>query len=215
MDPKETREQFVRDAKSSLILDAARKVFAEKGYHETRLEDIAAQAGFSKAAVYNYYNDKESLFLNLVNRDFDQLIDIMKSNLAPDAPFLDSLKTAMDAVLSFFGEHFSILLATAHFRLADKCCTEKNYEYHEKLFLQYKQKFSDVIEIFIDNLRGAKKKGEIHCELEERTITGYIISLLRGVLTDWRMQGKKGDAEKEIGNIIAFISKGLEINPGK
>ena len=148
-----------------------------------------------------------------MNRDFDQLIEIMKSNLSPNAPFLDSLTMAMRAVLSFFGDHFSILLATAHFRVADKCNSEKNNDYHEKLFIQYKKKFSHVIDIFIDNLRGAKKKGEIHCELDERAITGYIISILRGVLTDWRMQGRKGDADKEIGNIITFIGKGLDLQP--
>jgi len=60
--PKEVRDQTVRDAKTNLILDSALKVFSEKGYHETRLEDVAAAAGFSKASLYNYYEDKEEIF---------------------------------------------------------------------------------------------------------------------------------------------------------
>ena len=99
MDAKENREQIIRDAKSSLILDAARKVFAEKGFHETRLDDIAAQDGFSKAALYNYYSDKESLFLSLANRDFDHLFDAIKNNLDPQAKFTDDLFSI------FFGIH--------------------------------------------------------------------------------------------------------------
>jgi len=213
MDQKETREQLVRDAKSSLILDAAQRVFAEKGYHETRLEDIAIQAGFSKAALYNYYSDKESIFLNLVNRDFDRLIEVMEKTLVLEAPFMDSLASAMRAVLSFFGDHFSIMLATSHFRSVEKCTTEKNYNYHEKLFCQYKKNFTQVIEIFIKNLKQAKRKGEVRSELDERIVSGYIISLLRGVLTEWRMQGKKGDADAEISSILTFLRKGLDFHP--
>jgi len=213
MDPKETREQLVRDAKSSLILDAAQRVFAEKGYHETRLEDIAIQAGFSKAALYNYYSDKESIFLNLVNRDFDRLIEVMEKTLVLEAPFMDSIAKAMRAVLSFFGDHFSIMLATSHFRSVEKCTTEKNYNYHEKLFCQYKKNFTQVIEIFIKNLKQAKRKGEVRSELDERIVSGYIISLLRGVLTEWRMQGKKGDADAEISSILTFLRKGLDFHP--
>jgi hypothetical protein len=68
MDPKENRERVIKDAKCALILNAAKKLFDAKGYWETRLEDIAADVGFSKASLYNYYPDKESLFLSLAIR---------------------------------------------------------------------------------------------------------------------------------------------------
>jgi len=49
--------------------------------------------------------------------------------------------------------------------------------------------------------------------LDERIVSGYIISLLRGVLTEWRMQGKKGDADAEISSILTFLRKGLDFHP--
>jgi len=54
LDCKEKRKQLVRDTKTSLILDAALEVLSQKGYYETRLEDIAEKAGFSKSALYRY-----------------------------------------------------------------------------------------------------------------------------------------------------------------
>ena len=45
MDPKEVREQTIKDVKCGIILDAARKVFSEKRYLNARLEDIAVRQG--------------------------------------------------------------------------------------------------------------------------------------------------------------------------
>jgi TetR/AcrR family transcriptional regulator, mexJK operon transcriptional repressor len=46
----------------ALILDAARTCFAEQGFDETTVEDVAARAGIAKRTIYNIYGDKESLF---------------------------------------------------------------------------------------------------------------------------------------------------------
>ena len=44
------------------ILEAARSVFAEKGYHDARMEDIAEMVGVSKRTLYLYFTNKEELF---------------------------------------------------------------------------------------------------------------------------------------------------------
>jgi AcrR family transcriptional regulator len=213
MDPKETREQFVRDAKSGLILDAARKIFAEKGFHETRLEEIALLAGFSKAALYNYYSDKESIFLSLANRDFDGLLENLKNNLTVEPEFIGHLEKNIRTVLSFFGEHFAFMIAMAQFRTAEKANSAKLSEYHEKFFCEFKNKISNVIDIFNETIKNAKEKGTIHCDLDNQTISSYIISIVKGVMLDWRMQGKKGDVDQEAGNIIVFLGRGLNFGP--
>ncbi|MET0736398.1 MAG: TetR/AcrR family transcriptional regulator [Microbacterium sp.] len=46
----------------ALILDAARLCFAERGYDDTSVDDVAARAGIAKRTIYNIYGDKESLF---------------------------------------------------------------------------------------------------------------------------------------------------------
>ena len=211
MDAKENREQIIRDAKSSLILDAARKVFAEKGFHETRLDDIAAQAGFSKAALYNYYSDKESLFLSLANRDFDHLFEAIQNNLDPKAKFLDNLQRILNTVFTFFGEHFAFLLATTNFRQPENETAGKIRECHEKLFCQFKKKYSQAFDVFVEVLKEGKRRGEIQYDLDEKIISQYLVSLLRGIFIDWKAQGKKGESDREIKQLISFLTGGLNI----
>jgi AcrR family transcriptional regulator len=49
------------------ILDAARRVFADKGYHEAKVGDIAAAAKVAKGTVYLYFPDKRSIFVELID----------------------------------------------------------------------------------------------------------------------------------------------------
>ena len=109
-DPKEIRENLVRDAKRNLILDAARQVFAEKGFHDTKLEEIAIACGFSKASLYNYYEDKESLFLHLAIREHQRILDRLKERLNPSESFEHNLHQMLSLILTTLGEQFAFLL---------------------------------------------------------------------------------------------------------
>lgn len=50
------------------ILEAALALFVEKGFAATRLDDVAARAGLSKAAIYLYFEDKTALFQGVVHQ---------------------------------------------------------------------------------------------------------------------------------------------------
>jgi AcrR family transcriptional regulator len=67
--PRNTREK---------IIHAARKVFAEKGYSQTRIQDLLKAAGVSPGAFYNYFSNKEELFLEIVREAGDGFRDSIK-----------------------------------------------------------------------------------------------------------------------------------------
>jgi TetR/AcrR family transcriptional regulator len=51
------------EAKRVRIVDAAMRSFAEHGYHAARIEDLAAQLGFAKGSIFQYFGSKAGLFL--------------------------------------------------------------------------------------------------------------------------------------------------------
>src|SRR6202158_4830565 len=51
------------EAKRARIVDAAMRNFAEHGYHAARIEDLAAQLGFAKGSIFQYFGSKAGLFL--------------------------------------------------------------------------------------------------------------------------------------------------------
>jgi AcrR family transcriptional regulator len=66
-----TREQSKAQTRERL-LDAARKVFAARGFHGAAVEEIAAEAGYSTGALYSNFDGKQALFLALMDRVIDE-----------------------------------------------------------------------------------------------------------------------------------------------
>ena len=56
------------EARPDEVLDAALDLFIERGFSNTRVEDIAARAGLSKGAVYLYFPSKEAVLEGIVRR---------------------------------------------------------------------------------------------------------------------------------------------------
>lgn len=55
-----------------LLLDAAEKVFASRGFNGVSVEEVAEEAGFSKGAVYSNFGGKDDLFLALLDRRIER-----------------------------------------------------------------------------------------------------------------------------------------------
>ncbi len=82
-------------ARRNQILDAAAKVFAEKGFHPTTIKDIAAEAGIAHGTIYNYFENKTALLLGI----FDRVkASIMQENVPPALDDMD-LDTFIRTVL--------------------------------------------------------------------------------------------------------------------
>lgn len=67
------RDPERREVRKKALLRAAREVFVARGYHDAKVEDIAAAANVAKGTVYLYFPDKRSLFIQLVDDLFERL----------------------------------------------------------------------------------------------------------------------------------------------
>src|SRR3954464_12848049 len=55
------------------ILSVAREAFSKRGYHQTTIDDIVAQAGVARGTFYLYFEDKRAVFSDLIDRFAAQL----------------------------------------------------------------------------------------------------------------------------------------------
>ena len=85
------------------LLDAARSLFAEKGYHETAAEEIVGRAGLTRGALYHHFEDKKDLFRVVVDEmegEIDEEIEAAES-AEPSLPeaVMAGYRAFIDAVL--------------------------------------------------------------------------------------------------------------------
>jgi len=211
MDPKETREKAIRDAKCGLILDAAKQVFARKGFHATRLEDIAEAAGFSKASLYNYYDSKELIFISLADREYDRLIQELDRAVSVEAPLIDNLRTAMGIIFKGFGEHFALMLEISDVR----CMSAEHFKvmaaHHADLVSGFKTKQTAMQSLFLGMVSNGRGRAEFSTDMSDADCARFIGSIVRGIMMDWKRAGQLGNAEQEIGLALSFIAHGLRV----
>jgi AcrR family transcriptional regulator len=87
MPAKALRWERRPDDRPNEILDAALRVFAERGYRNTRLEDVGEAAGVTKGAIYHYFANKEDLLLRAIQHRseeaFGRIEEIVRDKTAP------------------------------------------------------------------------------------------------------------------------------------
>ncbi|MBN9481810.1 MAG: hypothetical protein BGO70_14680 [Bacteroidetes bacterium 43-93] len=88
MSPK-TKEQFEAARQKSIekITDSAVKLFAEYGYLNVSINQIAKTAGVSQGLMYNYFNSKEALLLYIISSMMEEMGHLMMSFHAITDPF--------------------------------------------------------------------------------------------------------------------------------
>ncbi len=76
------RKAVAQELSRERILDEARQLFAEHGYHTLTMRSIAKAMGYSHGALYYHFKEKAELFYALVNADFQMLLERQKEMLS-------------------------------------------------------------------------------------------------------------------------------------
>jgi AcrR family transcriptional regulator len=85
------------------LIGVARRLFAEKGYEASSIEEIAERAEVSKPVVYEHFGSKEGIYTVIADREVRALVDRIKQALTPGHP-RRTIVRAVDAFLSYIEE---------------------------------------------------------------------------------------------------------------
>lgn len=90
-----------KEARQEQILTAALRCFARRGYHATTIEDLVAETGLSRGALYLYFPSKEALYLALADRWTCGLEAAIQRHMTPHL----SPGAALQLVIEVTGAH--------------------------------------------------------------------------------------------------------------
>ncbi len=83
------------------ILDAAARVFAEKGYHRASTSDICARARISNGALYKYFRNKEAVYVSVMNHGIDLMTDMFRKYTDESESFFEGIAALFDGLRRF------------------------------------------------------------------------------------------------------------------
>jgi AcrR family transcriptional regulator len=104
---KTTKAEETRDR----ILDAALRLFRERGFAETTMRDVAAAAGVATGAAYYYYRSKEELVLAFYVRTDREAAELFAAAVAKSKKLEKRMRGLIEAKFTQFAEHRALLTA--------------------------------------------------------------------------------------------------------
>ena len=93
-----------REARRAQLIDAARYVFVQHGYHAAAMDDIADRAGVSKPVLYQHFPGKLDLYVALLEISGQQLVEAVRESLVSTSDNNERVQAAVGAYFKFIND---------------------------------------------------------------------------------------------------------------
>jgi len=143
-----------------VIVEAAASVFAQKGYHGATIENIAAVAEYSPAAIYKYFENKEAIFMGLRATIENRFTELFSEPPPVSLPFDDYLRWFLSRVCTLAERHRNIFLS---FMAQIPCAMDPktSTEFHKGAIGWYVKHMNNISKIMEKGIaEGALRRGD-------------------------------------------------------
>ncbi|MBN2012363.1 TetR/AcrR family transcriptional regulator [candidate division KSB1 bacterium] len=113
------RREREKEQRTNDIIDAAERVFAEKGVSAATMDDVATEAELSKGTLYLYFKSKEELYRAINVRGFMKLIELFREAIQSESTGLQQVRAIGRAYLNYSKDYPDYFNAMLHFESSD------------------------------------------------------------------------------------------------
>ncbi|MCB9248368.1 MAG: TetR/AcrR family transcriptional regulator [Ignavibacteriales bacterium] len=182
------------------IIEAAVKVFAKYGYHNSKISKIAETANVATGSVYVYYKNKEDILLKIFSDLWTKLydeLDLIVSNTSLSS--IEKLDAMIDLIFDVFSEEPSLALVFVN---------EQNHleQSNKKGFTNYYEKFLDRGEEII---KKGIDEGLISENIDLTIFRNFVFGAIRHLVHCWARDPKTFTINKTRMNVKLFIKHGI------
>lgn len=186
-----------RNDTKSKILEAALKVFAEKGYHSSSVEDIVSASSVSKGGLYFHFPSKKDIFLALVEEMGKILIDKIQEAASKGADPKAKAKRALEKGFYLFFKYKKL----ARFLLIEVLVSGKEFENKRR---EIYQSLERVIKEILDE---AKERGEIDKTIDTKKVATLWIGSISQIVIKSLTSQERIDLTKEAPEVEKYLFK--------
>lgn len=194
------------------IIETATMEFAKKGYHDASISNIASKSGVSVGSIYKYFDNKQDLFLTIVDHSISRMEKLLLGLAKEDEDVIIKVEKILREIISASREDgILIKLYNSMTAVNDK-----------KLARQFAVEMESMTaEIYIEAIKDGQKSGEIRKDIDPRVaaflIDDLFMSLQFSYAGDYYEERFKifcgEDAHQRdefiIGQVLKFIKSAL------
>jgi AcrR family transcriptional regulator len=166
--------------KTQRIIDAAAQLFAERHYHEVRMDDIAAKASVAKGTIYLHFKDKDDLYQALALDNLKRLCKRIRDGLVGLHDPATKLLSHNQEVIRYFEHHaFTLDLIHRVERLQEQedCANEA--------FFEVRDDFRKILQSILSEFPEAAHRSEGELSLAVLALSGICKEVLQRLPRPW------------------------------
>jgi len=176
---------------------ASRKLFVERGYHATRPQDIAREAGLGHGTFYLHYTDKKACFLAFVDDAREELHEYMIDRQPKDITLENMIAANLKAIYEYTAEHPGVLAAA----MTDENVIDAEGVQATPLLVRWGYDWAEII-------RSAVSKGLVCDDYNVEIVGQAILGAIHQVGSEGARSRRK--REEAIDNLTRFLVKALK-----
>jgi TetR/AcrR family fatty acid metabolism transcriptional regulator len=186
--------------KRERILDAAVKVFAKKGFHATRVSEVAKAAGVADGTIYLYFESKDEILVSLFEDRVAKLLAYMKAELPKAPTAAGKMRRVIELQLGLLeGERDLAEVITVIIRQSSKLMKE----YAAPKFNAYLDSIAKVVE-------SGQASGEFRTDVSPSLVARATFGALDGIALTWALgKAEQGGLVRAAGQLAELVLRGL------
>ena len=165
-----------RGNKRPALVEAAARVFAEKGYASTRVADIAVRAGVGKGTVYEYFASKEELLFAVFESINEDITSRIHAVLDDDGTARERLARVLRLAAELIAEQVELQPVVVDFWAASRGGGFESH-YREQVLASY-ARYRTLIADFI---RSGQASGEFRAEIDPEAVAATVVAAADGL----------------------------------
>ena len=195
-----------RGDKRTRIIDAAVEVFAEKGFHQSRVTDIATLANVADGTIYLYFKSKEDLLLSVFEEKMDHLIAEANALLADIEDPLMRLRELA---------HYHFRQVRDHRAVAEVLSVELRLS--NKFLREYRPtKLWEYLDLFRSSMRQGQRMGLIREDIDTFVVMWALFGAIDELGMQWvllnRADKSRFELEAAADQVAEVFIRGLAVN---
>jgi len=188
------------EEKRKKIMESATKVFARMGFSNTRIQDVALEAGVAHGTVYLYFKSKDELFTSIFQENFGELIEYISSEVIKKDNAEDKLRLMISLQLDLIEENPDLTkLILIEFPRTGNFLNDSNIDV-----------LSNYIDLIGNIIRDGIKEGIFSTSVKSDIVATMIYAAMQGIATRWILDGMNYSLKTMDKEISEIFLKGLK-----
>ncbi len=164
-----------RNDKYERILEAAIKVFAEQGFYQSTVSQIAKEAGVADGTIYLYFKNKDDILIQFFRHKTRQAFEGFKKAVEEGAHALEKLRNLIRVHLETFQEdrNMAVVYQT------------ETHQIHRSAEAQIKEMSKMYLDLLSEIIKQGQTEGSIRKELHLTLVRGVMVGAIDEVINTW------------------------------